>query len=110
MRILCQSPAQVRRTVVSGCENRGCRNRGRAIDLEVLNARIPAAGTRGIEPSLYVFIIRLATDFIVWQKKCCAIHTAPQQPQRLSRKKSLTKNEYRNEKIYLDHCRQYYSG
>ncbi|KWW30225.1 MAG: hypothetical protein AUK63_1086 [bacterium P3] len=72
MKILCQSPAQVRRTDVSGRKKQGRRNRGRAIDFEVLNARIPAAGTRGIEPSLYVFIIRLATGFIVWQKKCCA--------------------------------------
>jgi len=63
MKILCQSPAQVRCADVSGRKNRGRRNRGRAIDFEVLNARIPAAGTRGIEPSLYVFIIT-RTHFI----------------------------------------------
>ncbi|KWW30222.1 MAG: hypothetical protein AUK63_1083 [bacterium P3] len=55
-----------------GVKSEGAETGGVRLILETLNARIPAAGTRGIEPSLYVFIIHTATDFIVWQKKCCA--------------------------------------
>ncbi|KWW30838.1 MAG: hypothetical protein AUK63_817 [bacterium P3] len=55
-----------------GVKSEGAETGGVRLIFEVLNAHIPAAGTRGIEQSLYVFIIRTATDFIVWQKKCCA--------------------------------------